>query len=107
MNGTVLVETTFVRIRWAWLAYLLIELGLSCVFLMGVIGWAAFTKANTLGGSALATLCALDEGTRQSLGHVGDYEELRRRATRVKMHLAEGPEGLALREYSEESGKVP
>ncbi|KAK5652179.1 hypothetical protein OQA88_10822 [Cercophora sp. LCS_1] len=102
VSGTVLVETTFVRVRWEWLAYLLVELGLACVFLVGVIGWTAFTRAETLGGSALATLCALDEGTRQTLGQLGDYEELRRRAQRIRMQLVGGPEGLVLKEYGDD-----
>jgi hypothetical protein len=105
VEGVVFAETTFVHIRWAWLSYLLVELLLSSFFLMGIIGWTAFTKARNLGGSALATLCALDEPTRQRLGHIGDYEELRRRAARVQVRLAEGPDGLALREYSDDEVK--
>ena len=99
VNGTVLAETSFVHIRWAWLAYLLGELGLSTLFLVAIIAWTSFTKAETLGGSALATLCALDEPTRQSLGHVGEYNELRKRAARMHVKLVEGPEGLMLREF--------
>ncbi|KAK0633884.1 hypothetical protein B0T14DRAFT_491972 [Immersiella caudata] len=105
VEGVVFAETTFVHIRWAWLSYLLVELLLSCLFLMGIIGWTAFTKAQNLGGSSLATLCALDEPTRQGLGHVGDYDELRRRAARVHVRLAEGPDGLALRECFNDEAK--
>jgi len=99
VNGTVLAEMSFVKIRWAWLAYLLAELALSSLFLMGIIAWTKFSKAETLGGSSLATLCALDEPTRQRLGSLGDYEELQRRASKVMVRLSEGSEGLlALRE---------
>ncbi|KAK3356527.1 hypothetical protein B0T25DRAFT_603008 [Lasiosphaeria hispida] len=101
VNGTVIAETAFVHIRWPWLTYLLAELTLSSLFLMAIIGWAAFTKVEMLGGSALATLCALDEPTKQSLGHIGDYEEIRRRAARIHIRLTEGPEGLALRSYTD------
>ncbi|KAK0654814.1 hypothetical protein B0T16DRAFT_395715 [Cercophora newfieldiana] len=101
VEGVVFAEMAFVNIRWAWLSYLLVELVLSSLFLVGIIWWTSFTKARNLGGSALATLCALDEATRQRLGHIGDYEELRRRAARIEVRLAEGPEGLALREFSE------
>ena len=105
VQGVVLAETTFVQIRWAWLAYLLVELVLSSVFLVGIVVWTAVSKAENLGGSALVTLCALDEGTRRRLGHVGDYEELRRRAARMRVQLREGPEGLALREFGGEDVK--
>jgi len=72
---------------------------------VGVVVWTAVSKAENLGGSALVTLCALDEGTRRRLGHVGDYEELRRRAARMRVQLREGPEGLALREFGGEDVK--
>ena len=99
VDGTVVAETSFVHIRWPWLAYLLVELTLSTGFLIAIIAWTFFTKTEMLGGSALATLCALDEPTRQSLGHVGEYNELRRRAARMHIKLVEGPEGLMLREF--------
>jgi len=76
------------------------EITLSGLFLVAVISWAATTKAGPLRGSTIATLCALDEPTRQSLGHIGNYEDLRRRGVAIQVKLVDGPDGLALRSVS-------
>lgn len=100
VNGTVLTPTTFVVIRWQWLSYLLVEVLLSSLFLITVVSWTAISKAGCLKTSTLAALCALDEPTRRSLGHIGDYEQLRQRAASVSIQLVKGPDGLALRRVS-------
>lgn len=105
VKGTVFVETTFVSIRWPWLAYLLVELALSSLFLMAIIIWTTVTRTETLGSSSLATLCALDGATKQSLGHIGDYEGLRGRARGTYLQLIDGPEGLVLKEHVNGIGK--
>jgi hypothetical protein len=43
--------------------------------------------------STLATLCALDEPTRQKLGHIGDYEGIRQRAEELQVMLVDGQTG--------------
>ena len=89
--------TPYVVIRWPWLSYLIVEVALSGVFLIAVTRSAATTRAGLLRGSTLATLCALDEPARKSLGHIGNYEDLRRRGAAVRVRLVEGPDdGLAL-----------
>jgi len=91
------IPTPYVVIRWPWLSYLIVEVALSGIFLIAVTASAATTRACLLRGSTLATLCALDEPTRKSLGHIGDYENLRRRGTTVRVRLVDGPDdGLAL-----------
>lgn len=102
MNGTVMTPTTFVVIRWQWLVYLFGELVLSSLFLIAVITWTAMRRAEVLGSSTLATLCALDEPTRKSLGHVGDFHDLTQRAERVRVKLVNGSDGLALRRMTDD-----
>ena len=92
-----LVSTTFVIIRWPWLAYLLAELVLSSLFLLFIIVWTMSTKAGPLRVSTLATLCALDEPTRRKLGHIGEYEKIQQRAEELQIMLVDGPDGLALK----------
>ena len=97
VNGTVFVSAPFVIIRWEWLAYLLAELVLSSLFLLAIIAWTASVRAEPLRVSTLATLCALDEPTRGRLGHLGEYDEVRRRAEGLRVMLIDGPNGLNLR----------
>ncbi|KAK1757077.1 hypothetical protein QBC47DRAFT_459729 [Echria macrotheca] len=97
INGTVLTPTSFVIIRWQWLSYLLAELLLSSVFLIAIVSYTTASGAQPLKSSTLAILCALDDKTRSSLGHIGDYEELRRNAANTEIILEDGPTGLALK----------
>jgi hypothetical protein len=97
VNGTVFVSAPFVIIRWGWLSYLLAELVLSSLFLLAIITWTASVGAEPLRVSTFATLCALDEPTRQRLGHLGEYDEVCRRAEGLSVMLIDGPNGLTLR----------
>jgi len=97
VSGVVFVSTPFVIIRWSWLSYLLVELVLSSLFLFCIIIWTTPTKSEALRVSTLATLCALDEPTRQQLGHIGDHEEIRQRTAEFQIMLVDGPDGLASR----------
>lgn len=97
VNGTVFVSMPFVIIRWPWLAYLFVEIVLSSLFLFCIITWTMSTKSEALRVSTLATLCALDEPTRQKLGHIGEHEEIRRRAAELEVMLVDRGDGVALR----------
>jgi hypothetical protein len=97
VNGIVLATTPYVSIQWPWLMFLGLELLLAAAFLLAIIMNTMATRTRILKGSSLATLCALDDATRQQLGHVGDLEELQYRAEKMSVILERCPDGISLR----------
>ncbi|KAK4183932.1 hypothetical protein QBC35DRAFT_506964 [Podospora australis] len=88
VHGTVFTSTTFVKVHWEWIALLVAQLGLTAVFLVLTIVTTYVSQVQIIKSSSLATLCALDDDTRQNLGGVGDgIDELGRKAKKLEVHL--------------------
>jgi hypothetical protein len=58
-SGTVLSTETYVRIRWAWLTFLAIQVILAISFLLGIMVQTAVWDVTVLKGSIMAPLLAL------------------------------------------------
>ncbi|KAK3386861.1 hypothetical protein B0H63DRAFT_468510 [Podospora didyma] len=94
VNGTALSPTPYVEIEWPWLVFLMAELLLSVVFLVGTL-MLTHSAANmqTIKGSSLATLCSLDESSRQALGGMHSLAHLQERARRAEVKLERNDDG--------------
>ena len=96
MLGTVLDSMPFVRIRWAWLSFPVMEFVFASVFLLGIIHNSHAARMQILKESSLASLCALDEHTRRHLGGIHDLEATSLRAAKTNVKLERKASGIAL-----------
>lgn len=69
VRGTTLIGETYFHIQWAWLAFLIAQVALSALFLVGIMIQTAVWKVPVIkgSGSAAATLLALSAEDRARL----------------------------------------
>ncbi len=87
VTGTTLEARTIIRVRWSWLALLATQLVLAIAFLIATAVATHSSGVQILKGSSLATLCVLDDATRDRLGKVEDVRELYRHARGLAVRL--------------------
>jgi len=78
------------------MALLEAQIALTTLFLALTILETHRKRAQILKGSSLATLCALDEQTRQHVGSINDLEMVNRKAKSVGVRLEVGASGTGL-----------
>lgn len=72
------------------------QLLMTCIFLAATILYSSSSNLQILKSSSIATMCALDNDTRQLLGNVDDFGALKRRAVKVKARLERRSSGIAV-----------
>jgi hypothetical protein len=70
VTGTAWVNITYVQVRWAWLAYLAVEIVLASCFLVSTVFSTHQLKLKVIKSSSMATLVALSGEARTLLGGV-------------------------------------
>lgn len=78
------------------MALLAAQIALTTIFLALTILETRRKRARILKGSSLATLCALDERTKQHVGGIDDLERVKQKAQSVGVRLESGPSGSGL-----------
>ena len=96
VSGTVFTPQAFVRIHWAWMAMLAVQLLLTTMFLAATIAETYASRMQVIKSSSLATLCALDRTTRRRVGGLGDIDELTKGAKDTEVRLERDASGVAL-----------
>jgi len=96
LHGTVFGPTPYVQIRWAWLVFLVVELALSTVFLVGTIAVTKMSRLQIVKSSSLATMCALDGHTRRHLSDINDLASVEEQARKTDVRLERSVSGLAM-----------
>lgn len=89
--GTTLNESPIVRVRWAWLALLAVQLVLVVVFLAGTVIATHRKRVQILKNSTVATLFALNDGMKDGLGPARNVGELSSMVEGIRVKL--NPDG--------------
>ena len=80
-------ETPVVRVRWAWLALLAVQLVLVVVFLAGTAIATHRRRVQIIKNSTVATLFALHDGMKDGLGPARNVGELSSIAKGIRVRL--------------------
>ena len=91
--GTAYAQQTLIRIRWAYISLLAVQLGLTIIVLLFTIVATYRNRMQILKGNSLATMCALSQGVKTELGGMEDMERLKRRAKGMRVGLERGADG--------------
>ena len=106
-TGTVLATESYVRIKWAWLSFLAIQIVLCIGFLLGIMLQTAVWNVKILKGSSTAALFAisaddkayLEEREHVTLDSSGGSEhgpEMKRKLRAITCRFMTGEKGWAL-----------
>ena len=102
------VSTAVVRVNYVFLAPLIAQLALSCVFLAAIAVWTRVEGVQIIKSSSVATLVALDEESRACLGSLAEFGIAGARAERMSVRLEKNQtSGLATGLVSAGSGGGP
>ncbi|KAK4656893.1 hypothetical protein QC762_0040260 [Podospora pseudocomata] len=94
VQGSVYAPQAFVRIRWEWMGMLTTQLVLTTLFLVLTVAATYMSRVQVIKSSSLATLCALDDETRQDIGGIGDgVDKLEQKAKKVSVRLERSRHG--------------
>jgi hypothetical protein len=93
ITGTAYAPQTLIRIRWAYISFLAVQLGLTIIVLLFTIVATYRSRMQILKGNSLATMSALSQGVKTELGGMEDMERLKRRAQGVRVGLERGANG--------------
>ncbi|KAK0644005.1 hypothetical protein B0T16DRAFT_333678 [Cercophora newfieldiana] len=96
VTGTVFTPQSFIKVHWAWVSMLAVQLLLTAVFLIFTVTKTYKLRMQVIKNSSLATLCALDETTRQQIGSFGDLDGITRKAKDLEVRLERDEKGVAL-----------
>ncbi len=83
------------QVRWQWLIFLTLELLLSAIFLIGTIVATKLSRMQIIKSSSLATMCALDERTRRTVGDLYDMAAVEEQAKKTTVKLETSVSGVA------------
>jgi hypothetical protein len=90
ITGTAYAPQTLIRIRWPYISFLAVQLGLTIIVLLFTIVTTYRSRMQILKGNSLATMCALSQGVKTELGGIEDMERLKRRAKGIRVGLERG-----------------
>jgi hypothetical protein len=93
VTGTAYVPQILIRVRWAYMSFLGLQLGLTVVVLLFTIVATYRSRMQILKGDSLATMCALNETVKTELGGIENMKELTRRAKEKNVGLDRGADG--------------
>jgi hypothetical protein len=96
INGVTKGLVPYVDVRWSWLLFLMLELGLSSLILTVVILLTRRSRMQIIKGSSLAPMCVLDEASRRHLGGINDLDGMYKRARDTDVRLETGVSGVAM-----------
>jgi hypothetical protein len=85
-----------VKVRWAWLSYLLVLFGLSFVFLVAVMIKSSYSQADILKSWALAVIYAFSEMHRGKLSQVEMRGKIWQEAQKINVRLVRRSNGWQL-----------
>jgi hypothetical protein len=91
--GTAYAPQTLIHIRWLYISFLAIQLGLTIAVLLFTIVATYRSRIQILKGNSLATMCALSQGIEAELGGMEDIERLKKRAKGIRVGLVRGTNG--------------
>jgi len=98
VQGSALVVETFVHVRWGWITYMASEILLAIVFLCVTVVYTRRLNMKVLKSSPLATLLALNDEARSSVGGITTPKRVRTSARSVKVNLVGS--GIAVSELT-------
>jgi len=87
VTGSAWGVETFVHVRWGWIGYMAAEIGLATVFLVMTVLYTRRLKMQVLKSSPLATLLALNDETRSTVGGITTAAKVRSMTKNVKVNL--------------------
>ena len=87
VQGSTLVQETFVHVRWGWIGYMAFEIVLAAIFLCLTVLYTRKLDVRVLKSSPLATLLALNDETRSTVGGITTSKRVRNNAKSVKVNL--------------------
>jgi hypothetical protein len=90
MTGTAYAPQTIIHIRWPYISFLAIQLGLTIIVLLFTIIATYRSRIQILKGDSLATMCALSPRVKAKLGGVDDMKTLKSKAKRMRVRLERG-----------------
>jgi hypothetical protein len=93
ITGTAYGLQTLVRIRWAYMSFLAVQLGLTIIVLLFTIAATCRSRMQILKEDSLATMCALSAGAKTELGGLEDMKGLKGRARGMRVGLERGVDG--------------
>src|SRR3569833_3361196 len=85
VTGSAWGVETFVHVRWGWIGYMAAEIGLATVFLVMTVLYTRRLKMQVLKSSPLATLLALTNETRSTVGGITTAAKVRSMTKNVKV----------------------
>ena len=95
VSGSAWASETFVSVRWGWIAYMAVEILLATLFLALTVVYTRRLKMHVLKSSPLATLLALNDETRLTVGGITTPKRFRSNARSVKVNLVGNDLGVA------------
>jgi hypothetical protein len=93
ITGTSYAQQTLIRIRWPYISFLAVQLGLTIIVLLFTIVATHRSRMQILKGNSLATMCALSQGAKTKVGGMEDIEGLKKRAKGMRVGLERGADG--------------
>jgi hypothetical protein len=93
ITGTSYGPQTLIHIRWPYISFLAVQLGLTIILLLFTIVATYRSQMQILKRNPLATMCALSQGVKSELGGMEDMERLKRRAKDIRVRLERGAYG--------------
>ena len=100
VQGSALVEETFVHVRWGWITYMGFEILLAIVFLCLTVAYTQRLNMKVLKSSPLATLLALNDEARSTVGGITTPKRVRSSAKSVKVNLVGNGSGISVSEFT-------
>src|ERR1700722_6673510 len=93
ITGTAYALQTLIRIRWPYISFLAVQLGLTIIVLLFTIVATYRSRMQILKGNSLATMSALSQRVKTKLGGMEDMERLKKRAKGMRVELERGADG--------------
>ncbi|KAK3686209.1 hypothetical protein B0T22DRAFT_242745 [Podospora appendiculata] len=90
ITGAAWANETFVSVRWGWILYMASEIVVAAAFLCLTVIATSQLDIKVLKSSPLATLLALNDKTRSTVGGITTPSEVRHHARSVKVNLVDG-----------------
>ncbi|KAK3328651.1 hypothetical protein B0T19DRAFT_462302 [Cercophora scortea] len=90
ITGSAWANETFVSVRWGWIFYMASEIVAAALFLCLTVVATSQLDIKVLKSSPLATLLALNDKTRSTVGGITTPSEVRHHARSVKVNLVDG-----------------
>jgi cytochrome c-type biogenesis protein CcmE len=87
------VPQTLIHVRWAYISFLAIQIGLGIIVLLFTIIATYRNRIQILKANSLATICVFSQDVRIELGGMEDMERVKKNAKGMKVRLEMGADG--------------